>query len=241
MRTVLLILAYLIVFSLPRQAVRAAEPDLRQLMDSPGVAPCIEAVSKVESQVGWQDAIHTCEQLLTTARLPSKEKSIIHGILGSAYFSQVVFRLDFSQIMVKLESDADSEKLAGLLTADDKRDIMTSTRYYTLALENWPNSPMAYYNLWNRGFNKEFLGRFEDALSDYDAVVRLSPDFLKGYLYRARMLVMLGKRDQARADLENAFRLAPYDPAVINAMKVLYDPAVVNAMKALLEDDKEQE
>lgn len=220
MRTVLLILAYSISLCLSGQAVRAAEPDIRRLMDSPHVAPCIEAVPKVESQAGRRDAIHKCEGLLASAGLSNEEKSVLHGILGSTYFSRA---------MAGLEPGANSENMASILTAEDNRDIIESTRHYTLALESWQNSPMAYYNLWNRGFNKELLGRIEEALSDYDEVVRLRPDFLKGYLYRARMLVLLGKRDQARVDLESAFRLAPYDPAVMNAMK------------ALSEDNKQQE
>jgi tetratricopeptide (TPR) repeat protein len=204
MGTILMLFAYVIAFGLPVPTAHAAQPNENTPITSPTIRPCVDAAGGTDVL----KALRTCEGLLKSVALSDKEKSVVHGILGSGYFELAVSRIGPG---VKFES------LGQSLTAQAKKDIETSIRYYSFAIQSWP-TPI---NFWNRGFAKEVLGQYKEAVADYDQVVRLQPDFLKGYLYRARVLAHLGKRDQARVDLDSALRLAPYDPEVLNARKAL--------------------
>ena len=209
MRTVMLIIAYAIAAGFPVQAAHAAQPGDEVLVVNPRINPCIESAGNTADRGA---TIRRCEGLLGLATLSDDDKSVLHGILGVAYFERAVSRV---------EPGDTSESLARSLTAESKQDIRVSIQHYSAALQAKPNSPIADRNYWHRGFDKELLGQIQEALSDFNQVIRLKPDFFKGYLSRARMLARLGKRDQARADLNRAFHLAPYDPEVLNTMKAM--------------------
>jgi tetratricopeptide (TPR) repeat protein len=191
-------------------ALQAAAQSGDKLVVSQKINPCIESLDARDPDI----AIRTCEGLLAAGALSRDEKSVLYGSLGAAYFHRAVW---------KLGPGVTRENLAQRLTAECKQDLRVSIEQYSAALHAKPNSPMAAINFWNRGYNKELLGQTRETLSDYDQVVRLKPDYLKGYIYRARVLAQLGNRDRARVDLDHALSLAPYDPEVLNARKALRD------------------
>lgn len=58
------------------------------------------------------------------------------------------------------------------------------------------------------------LGRLEEALSDYDAVIARDPNYAEYYFDRAALLRRLGRDEPALRDLERAMRLSPPYPEV---------------------------
>ena len=58
----------------------------------------------------------------------------------------------------------------------------------------------------------EAMGRYAEALIDYNALIRKNPSDAAGYLARGRLNLILGKAGAAAADLRQAVRLKPNDP-----------------------------
>jgi tetratricopeptide (TPR) repeat protein len=56
------------------------------------------------------------------------------------------------------------------------------------------------------------IGRYAEALADYDALIQRSPRDPAGYQARGRLNLILGKAGAAAADLRQAVRLKPNDP-----------------------------
>ena len=52
------------------------------------------------------------------------------------------------------------------------------------------------------------LGKYKDAIADYDEAVSLSPDFAEGYLNRGVAKRNLDKYDDAKMDLQTALKIA---------------------------------
>jgi hypothetical protein len=73
------------------------------------------------------------------------------------------------------------------------------------------------------------LGRGEpidraDDLAQLDAAIRQTPDARSLFLRRATLLSRLGRADEARADLDEAYRIDPLDPVVLKAKAALTPP-----------------
>lgn len=58
----------------------------------------------------------------------------------------------------------------------------------------------------------EAAGRFDEALAEYDEIIRLEPGNTWGFMKRALLMEGLGRLDRARADLQEVLRLAPGNP-----------------------------
>lgn len=59
------------------------------------------------------------------------------------------------------------------------------------------------------GLIQSWTGQFEKAVSAFDAVIEIAPNFAEGYLNRGLVNEILGNRDAAIADLNRAVRLSP--------------------------------
>ena len=70
------------------------------------------------------------------------------------------------------------------------------------------------------------MGRYEDAITDYDESIRLKPEAADAYHNRGNAKAALGRNDEARQDLETALELAQ------NAN----DTDLVDEVKQLLRD-----
>lgn len=179
------------------------------LMQSPRLAPCFEASRR---GADLETRLAACHGQLSAKGLIAEERAMLHGMLGTLYFERAL--LDF-------DAERGQQDLRRGVTDAARPHLMRSDAHYTEALRLKPNWPMAHTNHWNRGFDRELLGNTEAALSDYSRTIALKPDFARAWVYRARVLAQLGRVDAARADLDQAARLAPYDPQVIEARKTL--------------------
>ena len=52
------------------------------------------------------------------------------------------------------------------------------------------------------------MGRYQEAIADYDEAIRLQPDDAEAYSNRGNAKAALGRKDEARQDLETALALA---------------------------------
>ena len=60
----------------------------------------------------------------------------------------------------------------------------------------------------DRGIAKAALGRYEDAIADYDEAIRLKPDYAEAYYNQGNAKGALGRNDEARQDFEKVRDLA---------------------------------
>ena len=74
------------------------------------------------------------------------------------------------------------------------------------AIELKPDFDEAYNN---RGVVKNFLGRHQDAIADYDIAIRLKPDFAEAYSNRGSTKNLLGQHQDTLADYDKAIQLKP--------------------------------
>jgi tetratricopeptide (TPR) repeat protein len=62
------------------------------------------------------------------------------------------------------------------------------------------------------------LGRFAEAIADFDEAIRRKPDYGEAYVNRARALNAIGQNEKAVADYEAAVAIGADDPATCNAL-----------------------
>jgi tetratricopeptide (TPR) repeat protein len=65
------------------------------------------------------------------------------------------------------------------------------------------------FALWARGETLRKVGRFADALTEYDAVLKLAPDDAPAHVGRATALWRLGRADQAKGGYDRAVAIKP--------------------------------
>ena len=64
----------------------------------------------------------------------------------------------------------------------------------------------------NRGAALAGLGRFDDAVADFDRAIALQPDYAEAHADRAAALANLGRREEALASCDRAIALKPDSP-----------------------------
>lgn len=83
---------------------------------------------------------------------------------------------------------------------------MASTRLDTLKsmVAQDPNGAFARYGLAMEYVN---LGRFEEAIEEFQALMRSNPDYSAGYYHGGRTLERLGRSEEARAIYEKGLEV----------------------------------
>ena len=79
-----------------------------------------------------------------------------------------------------------------------------------------PDYAEAHNNLGNR--LAQMPGRLNDAIAQYEAALRLKPDFAPGWHNLGTVLVPFGKSAAAAAAFREEVRLSPNDPAARQAL-----------------------
>ncbi len=68
---------------------------------------------------------------------------------------------------------------------------------------------MTYYNRGNAYF---YLGKYDEAIADYNQVIKLKPKYAEAYSNRGNVYKKLKKYDEAIADYEKFIELAKSNP-----------------------------
>jgi tetratricopeptide (TPR) repeat protein len=98
----------------------------------------------------------------------------------------------------------------------------------------WSTAPSAGANLMLReGVRFMNEGKYEKALSDFDAVVELEPDFAEGWNKRATVRYLMGKYDGSVADIQRTLALEERHFGALSGLGLIYD--ALNEKKAALE------
>ena len=77
----------------------------------------------------------------------------------------------------------------------------------------------AHYNL---AITQQREGRQKDALKTYDALLKLSPEFMQAWYNRGLIALDQKKESEALADFQEALRLTPQTADAKNAQAVAY-------------------
>ncbi|MGB6167881.1 MAG: tetratricopeptide repeat protein, partial [Geitlerinemataceae cyanobacterium] len=115
---------------------------------------------------------------------------------------------------ISREQLAQLEELAkNASNAFNNGDLATSDRFWSEAIEQFPNNPA----LWsNRGNVRAGRNQLELAISDYDRSIELAPDLPDAYLNRGAAYEGLGDYPQALANYDRVLELEPDDAAAYN-------------------------
>jgi len=112
-----------------------------------------------------------------------------------------------------------------LLARGSYSDALT---HFHAAVDADPSNYMSYYK---RATVYMALSRAKPALSDFDKILQLKPDFLKARQQRGGLLLKMGRLDEAHIDLENVVRHEPENMeanrlySMINTLKEKFDDA----------------
>lgn len=110
-------------------------------------------------------------------------------------------------LLTELRDRSPADPLPWLLLGDANAALgrfNESEGCLTTAIAFWQDSYIAYYD---RGRCRMDLGHYQDALSDYQQVIKLRPQLACGYLNRALAYEALGNYEEAIADLTKSLEL----------------------------------
>jgi adenylate cyclase len=103
-------------------------------------------------------------------------------------------------------NDADSyETLAEILAWSGRAE--DGIRYIRYAMRLNPHYPFFY--LWTLGHADYLTERRQEALDAFAAILKVNPNFIPAYAYRAVVFSELGRVQEARAEWDKASRLSP--------------------------------
>ena len=91
----------------------------------------------------------------------------------------------------------------------DQGDYESAISEYNKALDLNPSLTIAYFTYFKRGNAKDKIELYFEAISDYDAAIRLRLDDAGAYNNRGIMKVKLGHPETAITDFDEAIRLNP--------------------------------
>ena len=103
---------------------------------------------------------------------------------------------------------------------------------YQKAIKLDPKVP-SFWN--NRGNTNQQLGKYTEAMADFDEAIRLAADVPMFHLNRGRLLEKLGKPKEALAEYNITLRLDPKNEAALERREdiLMPRPAVAPANKPL--------
>jgi tetratricopeptide (TPR) repeat protein len=118
-------------------------------------------------------------------------------------FQSAFYRNGLALVEVNLGEPSEALRLVNECIASLDRDLAPHEhRLHRSVLKN------------NRARVYTSLGRIDDALADYEVVIREDPNHAEHYLERGNLLRRVGRSEEALADYETALRLSPPFPEI---------------------------
>ncbi|MCC6428388.1 MAG: tetratricopeptide repeat protein [Phycisphaerales bacterium] len=137
-------------------------------------------------------------------------KNLVHLRLAEMYARQEKFK-EADEILTKMNAAGDKESATAILLAADcaagVKDEKRARDLLNRAVATFPDDPLVYVK------RAEFLAQrpeeFRDAMSDFDAALRVRPGFARALQMRAAIYLQRADLDKAFADLQALVRANP--------------------------------
>jgi tetratricopeptide (TPR) repeat protein len=125
--------------------------------------------------------------------------------------------------------------LLSFLTIQQIRIWKDSLTLWNYELKIFPNDlPGAYFN---RAKTYQRLGKYRQALDDFEKSIGLNPHYSMGYIWRGLLYGKLGKYRQAIQDFDSAIRIEPNDSDLYYNRGLCYK-LIGNCQQAILDFNK---
>jgi len=174
--------------------------------------------------------------------LPSLGPFLITG-LGAAWIWEKTSTLKRPAPVVKLLVGGAAACVIFLLSAA----TIAQTGIWKNSLILWTTvitkDPAVFFAYNNRGLTYDDMGRFDEAIADFDKAIALAPSDHQAYTNRGMLFGKTGRFDKAITDFEKAIALAPSRPEAYNNLGIAYaktglvDKAIEQFTKTILLDD----
>jgi hypothetical protein len=173
--------------------------------------------------------------------LPSLGPFLITG-LGAAWIWEKTYALKRTGPFVKLIAGIAAACLLFFLssaTIEQTGIWKNSLTLWTYVITKDPAVSFAYNN---RGLTYDEMGRFDEAIADFDKSIALAPSDHQAYTNRGMLYGKIGQFDKAIDDFEKAIALDPSHPEAYNNLGIAYaktgliDKAIEQFNKTILID-----
>ena len=184
--------------------------------------PCLDgetalAAGEVES------AIDQLEQCLNETEQDAENEVRTYSALGAAYLEQQQFSNALSAYnMAFAIADTEHAEIANPTLWRNRGIARAQLEQFDTALEDllhasrdMPDDVLTWLNL---GFVYQQTDRPADAVASYDAVVRLEPEWMGGWLNRSSAFLDAGMTSAAVEDARHAVELEPENGSSLNML-----------------------
>jgi Flp pilus assembly protein TadD len=155
--------------------------------------------------------------------LPSLGPFLIMG-LGVAWTSTKMSTVKKGRVVVQLLSATLALLFVAAISIITIKQIgiwKNGIIFWSYIIEKEPEKvPLAYLN---RGVAFKNMGRFDEAIRDYDRAIALNPSYSKAFYDRGVAFNSMGQVDKALADFDRAITLDPFYVLSYNQRGLLYE------------------
>jgi Flp pilus assembly protein TadD len=178
----------------------------------------MQAMARLQLELGrHQDALDSFQRVIAVR----SEYSPAFLGAGEAYVKlndSANARRMFERALNLDPKSADAMNHLGLLAANNPKNLAIARRWFQKAIEVQRDHPGAINNL---GVLYATLGQFNDGVAAFRYGIKLNPDDDELYLNLARIYVMMGERDKARAVLGELLDRKPGNETATKALAEL--------------------
>lgn len=180
---------------------------------------------------------HICVQ--DEGRTMNAHRSLHRSFLGARWFSLFLTFVAFMTCAISVDANGIDDAKAGL-TAFKRQDFDEAIRLYSQAIASGQLTDESRAEAHaRRGSAYTGKGQTNSSLADYNAAIRLQPNYAPAYVGRGTAYFLSDQLDRALADFDQALRLKPdlamayHNRGLIYQQKRQYDKAIADFDEAL--------